>query len=92
MPKLVQLGHLVAVSALTDLFLRKLQLPIAHRHLIMRVALTLTLVRMVLVLSVGKAVRVSSIAMAVWGAYKTKNGGRYLIPIPLIATLKTSLH
>lgn len=92
MPKLVQLGHLVAVSALTGLFLRKLQLPIAHRHLIMRVALTLTLVRMVLVSSVGKAVRVSSIAMAVWGAYKTKNGGPHLMLVPLIATLKTRLH
>ena len=92
MPKLVQLGHLAAVSALTGLFLRKLHHPIARRHLIMRVALTLTLVRMVLVSIAGKAARVRSIPMAVWAVYKTKNGGRYLIPIPLIATLKTSLH
>ena len=75
MPKLVQLGRLEAVNALTGLFLHKLQRPIAHRHLIMRVALTRTLVRMVLVSSVGKAVLVRSIPMAVWVAYKTKNGG-----------------
>ncbi len=89
---MVQLGHLVAVSALMGLFLRKPQHLIARGRLIMRVALTLTLVRMVLVSSVGKAARVRSIPMAVWAVYKTKNGGRYLIPIPLIATLKTSLH
>ena len=75
MPKLVQLGRLAAVNALTGLFLRKLQRPIARRHLIMRVALILTVVRMVLVSSVGKAARVRSIPMAVWVAYKTKNGG-----------------
>ena len=89
---MVQLGHLVAVSALMGLFLRKPQHLIARGRLIMRVALTLTLVRMVLVSSVGKAARVHSIPLAVWAVYKTKNGGRYLIPIPLIATLKTSLH
>ena len=89
MPKLVQLGHLAVVSALTGLFLRKLQHPIARRHLIMRVALTLTLVRMVLVSSVGKAARVRSIPMAVWAVYKTKNGGRYLMLVPSIALPKT---
>ena len=75
MPKLVQLGRLEAVNALTGLFLRKLQRPIALSHLIMRVALILSLVRMVLVSSVGKAVLVRSIPMAAWVAYKTKNGG-----------------
>ena len=89
MPKLVQLGHLAVVSALTGLFLRKLQHPIARRHLIMRVALTLTLVRLVLVSIAGKAARVRSIAMAVWGAYKTKNGGPHLMLVPSIALPKT---
>jgi hypothetical protein len=89
MPKLVQLGHLAAVSALTGLFLRKLQHPIARRHLIMRVALTLTLVRMVLVSSVVKAARVRSIPMVAWVAYKTKNGGPHLMLVPSIVLPKT---
>ena len=86
---MVQLGHLVAVSALMGLFLRKPQHLIARGRLIMRVALTLTLVRMVLVSIAGKAARVRSIAMAVWGAYKTKNGGPHLMLVPSIALPKT---